>query len=238
MVLEENRDLRFVAIVPARKGSKGLARKNILQCSGKPLIQWTIEAATGSRYIDEVVVSTDSEEIRDVAVRLGAWGPFLRCEQLSIDSASNTDVVSDALSRVERVKGDFDYVVLLQPTSPLRTSRHIDEAIECFLAKRKSRLDTLVSVYEVQNKILWAGGVNSDGYLQGHFGMGVYNMNRQQLPNCYMPNGAIYLASAKEFSGFYGGHIIPYVMSSDDSIDIDCKDDFCAAEKLLKKRNK
>ena len=233
---ELRRPARTLAIVPARAGSKGLPNKNILPCAGKPLIQWTIEAARKARTISEVMGSTDSPEIQQVVQQVGGLAPFLREASLSSDDASVVDVVRDALVRCEQDFGKFDVVVLLQPTSPLRKAEHIDEAVELFLNKRVDDLDTLVSVSEVEQKILWAQGISADGRLYSHFGIDLSKSRRQQLPNCYLPNGAIYVASTADFLSFYGKRIIPYVMSVSDSIDIDYQNDFDEAESLLSNR--
>ena len=228
-----DRALRILAVIPARGGSKGLPDKNVLPCAGKPLIQWTIDAAREAASVSEVVVSTDSPDIQSVALQAGAWAPFLRDASISGDDASVNDVVRDALARCQKERGAFDLVLLLQPTSPLRDARHIDEAVERFLTQRNGSDDTLVSVYEIEQKILWAQGIAEDGYLYSHFGLDLSNPRRQQLPGCYMPNGAIYIAPASGFSGFYTKRIIPYVMSLDDSIDVDYREDLDRAAELL-----
>lgn len=225
--------LNVLAVVPARSGSKGLPGKNIALCAGKPLICWTLEAAFSSKYISKVLVSTDSEEIGDVAKGCGAWVPFFRPLELSQDDSSIVDVVKDALNNV---KEEFipDYVVLLQPTSPVRSNSHIDEAMELFLSKKMTNSDTLVSVSEIESKNLWALGIDSvTGHLYSHFGLKLDNPRRQDLPGCYLPNGAIYIASANSFAGFYGENIIPYVMDSMSSLDVDYQEDLDAAAKLL-----
>ena len=224
---------RVLAVIPARSGSKGLPNKNILNCAGKPLIQWTIEAALGASNVTEVLVTTDSREIQNIAKQAGAWSPFLRDEKLSGDESSIVDVVKDAIFRVDGLKDAFDLVLLLQPTSPLRTSEHIDEAIEYFLKQRKSNKDTLISVMEVEQKILWTQGINHDGYLYGHFQIDLVNPRRQDLPNCYLPNGSIYLASVDNFEGFYGDYVIPYVMKNSVSMDVDYQADLDAASAVL-----
>ena len=224
---------RILAVIPARSGSKGLPNKNILNCAGKPLIQWTIEAALGASNVTEVLVTTDSMEIQNIAKQAGAWSPFLRDEKLSGDESSIVDVVKDAIFRVDGLKDAFDLVLLLQPTSPLRTSEHIDEAIEYFLNQRKSNKDTLVSVMEIEQKVLWTQGINSKGYMYSHFNIDLTNPRRQDLSNCYSPNGAIYLSPILDFSGFYGEHTIPFIMQQEASIDVDYKSDLDLVSALL-----
>ena len=141
-----------LAVIPARGGSKRLPRKNCLLLQGKPLIVYSIEAAKESVYIDEVVVSTDDEEIASLARQAGASVPFLRPAELSTDEASSVDVVAHALNYYQvNEKKLFDYVVLLQPTSPLRTAAHINQALE--LLKEK-KADAIVSVCEAEHSPL------------------------------------------------------------------------------------
>ena len=131
---------KILAIVPARGGSKGIKKKNIVDFHGKPLIAWSIEAAKGSKYLTQCVVSTEDEEIAAIAKAHGGTVPFIRPRHLSLDDSKSDDVV---LHTLENMNGDFDIVVLLQPTSPLRVSSDIDTAIEMFLG---SNAKTLVSV--------------------------------------------------------------------------------------------
>ena len=119
----------FLAIIPARGESKRLPRKNIMELAGKPLIAWTIEAALNSQFIDEVVVTTDNQEIAIVAQQYGANIPFLRPNKLASDTATTFDVVRHAIGHYRENGKIFDFIILLQPTSPLRTKDHIDEAI-------------------------------------------------------------------------------------------------------------
>jgi CMP-N,N'-diacetyllegionaminic acid synthase len=143
---------KFLAIIPARGGSKGIPNKNIMAICGKPLIAYTIEAGKKSKYIDEVVVSTDSDDIKEIAQKYGAKVPFLRPDELSNDSAKSIDLVLHAIDFYKSNNISYDYVILLQPTSPLRTFMHIDEAVEKLIKYDKT---SLVSVCEAaENPIL------------------------------------------------------------------------------------
>ncbi|MBI3771288.1 MAG: acylneuraminate cytidylyltransferase family protein [Gammaproteobacteria bacterium] len=224
---------KILAIIPARAGSKGLPNKNILDCGGKPLLAWTIEASRGCKYIDRTIVSTDSKNIADIAEKYGAWTPFIRPEYLSSDTASGNDVVAHA---IENTDFDADFVILLQPTSPLRDKNHIIEAIDMFFLQKRSGNDTLVSVKEIDSKLLWAFGLNQNGYIYSHFGIDLSSPRRQSLPKCYLPNGAIYIAPVDGFHGFYGDETIPYIMSEQSSIDVDCQHDLERACELLQTR--
>jgi len=227
-------DMPILAIIPARSGSKGLSGKNIIECAGKPLIAWSIEAALKSKYITQVLVTTDAEEIAKVAKNYGAWVPFLRHQGLAQDDSSITDVVKDVLCNADVKMFNYKIVVLLQPTSPLRTAQHIDDAVELYSKLKSSALDTLVSVYQEDSKGLLLFGINSDGgYLYSHSGLDLKNPRRQNLPKCYAPNGAIFIAQTGGFSGFYSKNTIPFIMDKDISVDIDYVDDLRLAEKML-----
>lgn len=226
-----------LAIIPARSGSKGLPGKNIAPCAGKPLIHWTIEAASQCKYIDKVLVSTDAEEIADVAVAGGAWAPFLRSADLAQDDSSILDVVKEVLVRLsDQYRPDL--VVLLQPTSPLRDAQHLNQAFQRYFTQRETDLNTMVSVSQVDSKILWALGVDKQsGYAYSHFGLDLTNPRRQALADCYLPNGAIYIAPAKNFSGFYGPNIIPYQMDEMSSLDVDYQEDLDRAIEHLSRQS-
>lgn len=224
---------RILAVIPARGGSKGLPRKNILNCAGKPLLAWTVEAAQKSTYVDRVLVSTESQEIADVAETCGAWVPFLRPAALAQDESTLEQVVKDIIDKLQG-SYEFDYVMALQPTSPLRTSLHIDQAVEKFFAEKKSDADTLISVQKIGSKILWALGEKSEtGYLYSHFDKSLSSARRQMLPECFTPNGAIYLAKVKGFDRFYGERTLSYLMDDVASMDVDYQEDLDCAANLL-----
>ena len=157
---------RLLAIIPARGGSKRLPRKNILDLAGKPLIAWTIEAALNSKYIDRIVVSTDDQEIANISIKYGAEVPFLRPKSLATDDASSIDTVINVLGEVEIINQHYEYIVLLQPTSPLRTEIDIDKAIE--LLEKKSA-DSVISVCEVDHPSHWINTLPDDGNMQLFF---------------------------------------------------------------------
>lgn len=231
-----------MAVIPARGGSKGLPNKNILNCAGKPLIAWTIDAALGAASLDEVFVSTDSEEIARVAREAGASVPFLRPAQLATDSASVLNALAHAWCELRDASGKpFDYVVLLQPTSPLRTSSHIEAALSCYFSNRRSENDTLASVYQVESKFGWLMQIDpeGDGYINFCFDVSSGNAQRQQLRACYLPNGAIFVLRGSVISnGLYTPQTVPFVMDYMESIDIDTRDEFDRAECLLLEKKK
>lgn len=226
----------MIAIVPARGGSKGLPGKNIRLLNGKPLIQYTIEAALGSDCVDRVIVTTDDENIASIARQTGADVPFMRPDNLASDTVSAVDVYLHAVEFVaaESIKRISKFIVLL-PTAPLRTSEHIDEAFALFQSKHA---DTLISVREADVPPSWYMSMNSKGCIRSAgFGIkGSLVANRQINGEYYIPNGAIYILDydlLKKKRTYYTDNTIGYVMSRSVSVDIDTIDDFKYAEYLM-----
>jgi CMP-N-acetylneuraminic acid synthetase len=229
----------FLAIIPARGGSKRLPRKNVLELAGKPLIAWTIEAGLQSKYIDRVVVSTDDAEIAQVARRYGADVPFMRPEHLAKDDSASVDVLKFTLRELEKHAERYRYVVLLQPTSPLRNAAHIDAAIELL---RDRQADAVASVAELDHPLEWSNilpeNLSLDGFLPARY----RGLRSQDLPKRYRLNGAIYISSVKRFwqegALIYDGNAYAYIMDRRVSIDIDDETDFLLANVFLEKQNK
>lgn len=222
------------ALIPARGGSKGIPRKNLRAIGGKPLIVWTIEAAKGCPSIERVVVSSDDDEILEVARQFGAEA-MKRPLELSSDTASVKSVLQHTLAEYRKMYGALPtYVTFLQPTSPLRTAKHLTEAFSMLL--NDSNADALTSVYEIDNSMLKASILTESGYLEHASKREFANMNRQMLPKLYMPNGAIYIMRAEggiEGPRFDGEHTLPFVMSAEESLDIDSAADIAAVEAVL-----
>jgi len=220
---------KILSIIPARGGSKGLPNKNILSLAGKPLIAWSIEASKASKYITKTVVSSDSKEILNIAKEYKA-DTINRPYFLALDDSSSESVVIHAL---DSVKENFDYIILLQPTSPLRDSSHIDKAFELLL---KSDADALISVKEIDNKILKAFMEDEKGNLKGIANNTFPFMPRQKLPKTYMSNGAIYIIKTKTFlknKSFFAKKTIKFLMDEVSSLDIDSKEDFDKVDKIM-----
>ena len=175
----------FLAIIPARGGSKRLPRKNILDLCGKPLISWSIEAALKSKYISKVVVSSDDEEILNISSNFGA-DIIKRPYELANDTATTFDTVKHTIDNFE----NYDYIVLLQPTSPLRNENQIDEAIELLEEKQA---DAIVSVCEMDHSPLWSNILPEDGNMRGFLREEILNKRSQDLEKYYRLNGAIYI---------------------------------------------
>ena len=220
---------KVLAIIPARGGSKGLPRKNLLNLAGKPLITWTIESSLGSKYITKTIVSSDSDEILEVAKGYGS-DILKRPDELATDTSSSEVVVKHALESMEE---KFEYVVLLQPTSPLRDTVDIDRAFEKLFS---SDATALISVCEYDNKILKAFKENGFGYIEGISNNQYPFMRRQDLPKTYMSNGAMYIVKADEFlknDSFFTDKTISYPMDEIKSSDIDTKEDLRKVEKYI-----
>ena len=223
---------RFLAIVPARCGSKGLPGKNLLPLKNKPLLAWSVEAGLGSRYTSKTVVSSDCEEILDVARSYGAYA-LRRPKALALDSSPSEPLIQHALEHFANEGEPFDYAILLQPTSPLRNAEDLDRAIETLL---DSDANALISVYEPEHSPFKSFKVDEEGYLHGLIDDETPFMRRQDLPRVYMPNGAIYIVETDYFlrSGkLFSSRTVPFVMPREKSVDIDDLEDFKRAEKIL-----
>jgi CMP-N,N'-diacetyllegionaminic acid synthase len=226
-----------LAIIPARGGSKGLKNKNILPLSGKPLISYTIECAKQSIHVNHTIVSTDSLEIAKVSQDSEAEVPFIRPAELSSDTASSVDVLIHAVKEFEKETGKkVSNVILLQPTSPLRTTAQLNQAIELYLANEQT---PVVSVCESESHPYYLRKI-SGNQLVPYDGTTNNHLRRQDLEPVYQLNGAIYITSRDfliEHGLIYKDKVIPYIMSKQTSIDIDDKFDFLTAEAILKEMN-
>ena len=226
------RNKKFLAIIPARGGSKRLPRKNILDLNRKPLIAWSIEAGFHSKYIDDVIITSDDDEILEISKKYGA-DTIKRPYELANDTATTIDTVKHTIKSIDKT---YDYIVLLQPTSPLRTSNHIDEAIE-LLSKKNA--DSIISVCEMEHNPLWCNTLPRDGSMAGFLKEEILNKRSQDLEKYYRLNGAIYICDTnrllEENSFFFKDNIFAYVMDRKSSIDIDEEIDFIIVKQLLKK---
>lgn len=227
---------KIIALITARGGSKGLPRKNILPLLGKPLISWTIESALKcSDCIDKVLLSTEDSEIADVGKKFGAE-IINRPPELASDNSSSLDVIQHAIEWCETKKYEADVMILLQPTSPLRNNMHIDEAISLYLSKNAQ---FVVSVFEPNPSPIKAYIQKDDGSIEGIYSADAPYQRRQDLPMAYQPNGAIYIFDIMKFklnNKFPKENVYPYIMTNNDSVDIDSKQDLFVAENLLREK--
>ena len=225
---------RVVAIIPARSGSKGIPHKNIQEIAGKPLLAYTIEAALKSKYVNRVIVSTDSFEIAKIAKSYGAEVPFLRPSELAMDDTPMVAVIQHAVRYLETVEQYFvNIVVILQPTSPLRKTKYIDEAIEKLI---KSNADSVIAVCEVKHHPFWLFILDGDK-ARPFIEEGLSITRRQELPKVYSVNGAVYVVRKdvlfKENS-IIGKNTRAIVMPREESVDIDDYFDLFIAEMTIK----
>ncbi|MBI5542161.1 MAG: acylneuraminate cytidylyltransferase family protein [Bacteroidia bacterium] len=223
---------KILAIITARAASKRLLNKNMLDFAGSPLISKTIESGKGSKYIDRLIVSTDSEEIKRISLEYGAEVPFIRPSELATDNADSIIVLNHVIKYINE---KFNYILLLQPTSPLRTSEDIDNSIEMLNDEVKS----IVSVSEMEHSPLWANVLPENKSMADFIKPEVKGKRSQDLPIYYRINGAIYISEMDEYffnKGFLGKSTKAYIMPVERSVDIDNAFDFLFAEFLFKAR--
>jgi CMP-N,N'-diacetyllegionaminic acid synthase len=220
--------LKILGIIPARGGSKGIPKKNIKLLNGKPLIAYTIANALASN-LDRVIVSTDNEEISRISKECGAE-VIIRPDNLAEDKTPTIHVLQDAVSRLDE---KFDCIMTLQPTSPLRNSKHINEAIKLFESDKEA--DSLVSIVEVPHNYMPEKLMSLDGkYLFGNNDI----KRRQDLPIMYARNGAaIYVTKTERLNEYiFGGKALPYFMNKKFSFDLDDMEDWELLECLIKNK--
>jgi len=220
---------KVIALIPARSGSKRLPNKNILPLAGVPLIAWSINAAKASTYVDRIVVSTDCANIASLAEEYGAESPFIRPKSLSEDTSSTFDVILHTITALN-LTGE-DILLLLQPTSPLRTAAHIDGAL--FRLEEKVA-DGVVSVTPCSHSPLWFNTLPEDGSMNDFIRSEIRGVRSQDLPQFYRLNGAIYAFKVssllKNKSIHYSKNVFSYVMPENCSLDIDTEIDFKICE--------
>ena len=225
-------DIKILAVIPARGGSKGITNKNIIDIGGKPLIKYTINAALKSTMLTHCIVSTDSDEIANIAKSCGALVPFKRPANLSSDEALSLPVMQHSLKFMEAQQGyQYDLVIMLQPTTPLRLSKDIDNAINILL---DTKADSVISVVEVEGHHPLRMKRVIDGRLINYIDQGHEDMRpRQELPAVYIRNGAIY-ATLRDIlindNSFTGLDSRAYIMPLDRSVNIDTPEDLLLAK--------
>jgi CMP-N,N'-diacetyllegionaminic acid synthase len=210
----------FLAVIPARGGSKGIPKKNIVEVCGKPLIQYTIEEALSSKLLDRIIVSTDDVEIAEVSKKCGAEVPFLRPKELADDQAKTIDVLIHAINELKKRGEKYDYLILLQPTQPLRKSWHIDEAIQQIV---NNKAESLVSVSEVKEHPILIRTINESGNTERLRKVNS-TVRRQEFPKYYKVNGAIYINKINDKFNeqtSLNDNKFAYIMDSKYDLDID-----------------
>ena len=227
---------RVLAIVPARGGSKRLPGKNIKWLGDRPLIKWTIDAALESGVCIDVLVSTDDIEIASVARSAGATVPWLRPAELATDTASSADVIAHALGWYEHNHGTVDAVLLLQPTSPFRSSETIRGAVRTYLGHSNTTCHSVVSVNPAESHPAWTFSWQ-DGELRPSLGWEPLSLRSQDLVPAYAINGALYIIPAEDARSarpIVRPGVRPFFMTdARESLDIDTKEDWERAERWL-----
>ena len=229
----------MLAIIPARKNSKGLKHKNSKKLCGKPLIAWTIEALQKAKKVSEIIVSTDDKNIINICKKYNINIPKLRPAYLSQDNSLAIDVYKYALREYNknRKKKIYDFLVAL-PTCPLRNISDIDKAIDIFF---KSKAKSLISCKRIHFPKEWIIELDKNSYIISDKNISKAMNNRQKFANSYVPNGSIYILNINhlnKYNSYYTNKTIAYVMSDQNAVDIDDINDFKYAEYLLKKKLK
>lgn len=231
---------KILAIIPARGGSKGLPDKNIKLLNGKPLIAWTIEQAKSSEYIDEVFVTTDSIDIAKVSESFGVKVPFLRPAELASDTASSVAVIEHVISHFKQSNKFFDYIILLEPTSPLRKDNDIDDAIKKCISNDTA--DGIISLGEVHMEHpMIVKKVNINNKIESYIDDVIKITQRQQADKAYFPYGVIYMIKNEIFESnktLYTNNIIPYFVERWQNYEVDDIYDFLAIEAIQKRHLK
>ncbi|MGN1205618.1 MAG: cytidylyltransferase domain-containing protein [Eubacterium sp.] len=222
---------KVLAIIPARGGSKGIPRKNVKAISGKPMIQYTIEAAKECKYIDKVIVSTEDEEIAHISMRAGAIVPFSRPEELATDEAKIIDVVLHAVEFYERKAEHFDIIVLLQPTSPLRNAEDVTRALEYYIRKEQK---SMLSVSEVSESPILMRTFGEENKMEKIVSEN-NDVRGQDTKKYYRVNGAIYINKVSELTHetSFTDNEMGYVLTREHGIDINEPQDLVVAEYYL-----
>jgi CMP-N,N'-diacetyllegionaminic acid synthase len=232
---------KVLALIPARGGSKGLPRKNIIDLCGRPLLGWPVMAAKHSRYVDRIVVSTDDAEIAAIARQQGAEVPFLRPEALAADDTGSYVVIEHALSVLQDRGEIFDYLILLEPTSPLTEAGDIDKALE-MLDSRRDLADSIVGVSRVEAAHpVFDVVIGENGLIKPWLGGDFSVFRRQDISELYFLDGSLYasdVAILLKENGFYHDRTLPYVTSKWQAFEVDDKIDLIIVEALLKNLEK
>lgn len=228
-------DKSILALIPARGGSKGIPGKNIKKLAGKPLIAYTVEAAKAAPSISRIIVSTDSLEIADTAQRYGAEVPFLRPEELASDTSKTMDAVMYTLDKLAKQGETYDYLVLLQPTSPLRTAEDIEGCIQKALKCGRD----VVAVSEVQDNPVLMRRMAETGEMSSLLN-GSSTVRRQDMQAYYRVNGSIYVNLVDRLSSdtSLNDNPVGYILPREHSVDIDEPVDFEIAEYYIRERDK
>lgn len=228
---------RILTVIPARGGSKGLPGKNIRPLLDKPLIAWSIEQGLASKYVQEVIVSTDSEEIAAVAKQYGARVPFLRPAHLAEDSTSTAAVLVHLIEELEKQGEYYDYIMLLEPTSPLRETSDINNAFEKLLGHKSAK--SVVGICQVESQHpSFCVTLSEDECIRSQNNFKV--LRRQDIETMFFYEGSVYISDMKTYkekSNFYHEHTLGYVVPKWKSFEIDDITDFIITEAIMRNKS-
>jgi N-acylneuraminate cytidylyltransferase/CMP-N,N'-diacetyllegionaminic acid synthase len=227
----------MLCIIPARGGSKGLKNKNILPFNGKPLIYYTIQSALNSKKITKIIVITDSLKIAKISRKFGAEIPFLRPKRLSTSNSLAIDTYIYTINKLKKKNIFIKEFIVLLPTSPLRNSVDIDNAINLF---KNKKADSVISMKELECPLAWSKKISENYLIKSSNKFFKSNFNRQYYQKTFVPNGAIYIFNSQKllkYKSYYFKKTYAYLMSKKKSIDINDIIDFKIAEFLKKKNN-
>ena len=230
--------LKCLGIIPARGRSKWIPRKNMVPLLGKPLINYTFESAKKSTVLERCILSTDDPEIASLGEKHGLE-VIRRPDSLALDDTPMVDVVKHVMTEIEKEDYLLDLMVLLQPTSPLRTAKHIDESVQIFL--QNPTADSVVSVISIPHLFHPQSALKiEDGKLVSFYEGGKLFARRQDKPPCFVRNGPVVVVFNNDtiyrFDNLYGENSIPYFMSEEESLDIDFPLDLVLAEAVMKQK--
>jgi len=233
-------DKKIIGIVPARIGSKGLKFKNLKKLNSKPLIYWPIKTLKKSKYLDKIIINTDSAKIRNLGIKMGAEAPFLRPKYLASDTSKIAETIVHTIKYFEKKKIFYDYILLLEPTSPLTTTEDIDNGIK-LLENSNKTTDAIVVVAEnVSAHPKFCVKLDKNQFIKS-YDKKFYSINRQKLDRAYFYSGNFYLSKVNSFiklKTFYHKKTKAIISTKAKSFEIDDELDFFIVEKIMKYYNK
>lgn len=224
--------MKFLCVIPARGGSKGIKNKNIVRLKNKKLIEYTLQIANKIKNINKSILSSDSEKILRVAKKYKNISLHKRPDYLASDNALTIDTIRLLLKEEKKLGKNYDYVIILMATSPLRKLQHVKD---CISLVKKKKPDSLVSVHSLGKPLEWLLEKSKKGFLNEYMGKGASFGNRQNKKEYFFPNGAIFILSTKKINqnGYYFNKTIPYEMKYFESLDIDHKEDLDLVKKFI-----
>ena len=228
----------ILCVIPARIGSKGVKKKNLRKLLGKSLFEWPLDEAKKSKFVDKIIISSDSEKIVKTAKKKGVLAPFKRPKKISSDKSTSVDVVLHAINFLESRSIFFDYVILLEPTSPLTTFKDIDKAIKLLIDNRYAKSIVGVTL-NIGRHPYFNYTIENNGIIVP-FSKKIKNLRRQDLPTCYYLNGNLYISEVKylkKAKSFYHNHTTGYTSEKWKSIEIDDEYDLIMTEAIISKIN-